>query len=215
MDDKEDKKRLHSAGATVRHSSPFARLDVPARHDDPPRDFIEKWVQPFYMLNLWKDLDAFVAAVRQVAPELNEAVTAELLSYFNWRPRLVGAYFVAVRRFASFEEQVGRLLLRSDVCDAGLGYCAALACLNSPASVAFLEEYLDYYLTRADLWFDQGVAMAALGYLDQQNRATRRARFEPQWLRFIENKPHWDLAREEATFRATMEALEAAANATA
>ena len=213
MSDNDELRLPQLTRAAVGHSSPFGQLEVPARHDDPTPGFIKRWIEPFYMLNLWKDSDAFVAAVCRVAPHLNETVTGELLSYFNWRPRLVGAYFVAVKRFAAFEEQIGRLLLRSDLTYAGTGYCAALASLNSAASVALLEEYLDYYLTRADLWFDQGVAMAALGYLDQQNRTTRRARFESQWHRFIENKPHWDLARDEATFRATMEALEAARRA--
>ena len=205
--------RLHTAGATVRHSSPFAGLEVTVRHDDPPRDFIEKWIRPFYMLQLWRGPDEFVAAFRQVAPELNDVVIAELLSYFNWRPRLVGGYFVAITRFARFEEQIGRLLLRSDVCDAGRGYCLALASLNSPASVAFLEDYLEYYLARADLWFEQGFAMAALGYLDRKNGTTRRARFLTEWSRFVENKPHWELARNDAIFQSNMDNLEAVAHA--
>lgn len=209
----EDERRLHTAGATVRHTSPFDHLDVPARHVNSDRDFIMKWVQPFYLQNLAENPAPFVEAVRRVAPELTEEVIAELLSYFNWRPRIVGAYFVAIRRFASFEEQIGRLLLRSDVCDAGRGYCAALARLNSSASVEFLEEYLAYYLARVDLWFDQGFAMAAVGYLDQQNKTTRRDGFGPQWLRFIENKPTWNLRHYDERFHATMQALEAAASA--
>jgi hypothetical protein len=209
----EDERRLHTAGATVRHRSPFVHLDVPARHVNPDRDFILKWVQPFYLQNLAEESAPFVEAVRRVAPELTEDVIAELLSYFNWRPRIVGAYFVATKRFASFGDQIGRLLLRSDVCDAGRGYCVALARLNSSASVEYLEEYLRYYLSRVDLWFDQGFAMAAVGYLDEQNNTTRRAGFEPQWQRFIEDKPTWSLRSFDAKFRATMNTLDAAARA--
>jgi hypothetical protein len=206
----DDQKRLHSAGATVRHSSPFSGLEVPARRDNPSPDFIRKWVQPFYLEILWKAPTSFVEAFRQVAPELNESVAAELLSYFNWRPRIVGAYFVAIKRFTAFEEQVGRLLLRSDLCDAGRGYCMALARLNSPCAITYLETYLDYYLTRMDLWFDQGAAMAAIGYVDRQNGTARRARFETPWAHFVENKPNWDLAQTDEVFGATMRALDAA-----
>ncbi|MES2643618.1 MAG: DUF6000 family protein [Myxococcota bacterium] len=209
----EDERHLHSAGATVRHGSPFTHLDVPARHVNPDRDFITKWVQPFYLQNLTEESAPFVEAVRGVAPELTEELVAELLSYFNWRPRMVGAYFVAIKRFASFEDHIGKLLLRSDVCDAGRGYCAALTRLNSSASVEYLEEYLRYYMSRADLWFDQGFAMAAVGYLDEQNNTARREELEPQWQRFIENKPTWSLRGYDERFRATMNTLEAAASA--
>jgi hypothetical protein len=212
----EDNQRLHSAGAIVRHVSPFSRLDVPTRHGDPSRSLIDKWIRPFYMqVPPWDEPASFVEAVRQVAHELDEGVTAELLSYFNWRPRIVGAYFVAIKRFTTLEDQVGRLLLRSDVCYAGGGYCAALASLNSPTAIAFLEEYLEYYLTRPDLWFDQGSAMAALGYLDHQNGTIRRKRFHADWQRFVENKPNWDLVQSDKAFEAAMRALDAAAEAAA
>jgi len=211
----EDEIHLHTAGATVRHSSPFAHLDVPASHEDPSPVFIEKWVLPFYMPRLWTGPPAFIEAVRQVSPELNEAIATQLLSYFNWRPRIVGAYFVAIRRYQALEDQIGRLLLRSDVCFAGQGYCAALARLNSPPAINFLEQYLDYYLTRVELWFDQAFAMAALGYLDHLNQTERRARFHLPWQRFIENKPNWDLALTDDTFRKTMHTLDTAAVASA
>src|SRR4051812_27039896 len=109
MEDEEEK-RLHSAGATGRHSSPFAALEVPARRESPSREIIEKWIRPFYMVNLWNESSTFVEAVRQAGPDLSEAVVADLLSYFNWRPRLVGAYLVAAKRYVALEEQIGRLL---------------------------------------------------------------------------------------------------------
>lgn len=205
--------RLHSAGATVRHGGPFACLSVPSRHDNPSREFIRKWVEPFYMQNLAEGPAPFIDAVRGVAPDMTNEVVAELLAYFNWRPRIVGAYFVAIKQLSSFEDQIGRLLLRSDVCYAGDGYCAALARLNSPASIEFLEKYLGYYLGRTDLWFDQGFAMAALGYLDEQNHTTRRNAFETQWARFINGKPLWNIGDYDRRFRATMTTLEATARA--
>ncbi|MEZ4394093.1 MAG: DUF6000 family protein [Polyangiales bacterium] len=183
--------------------------------DTPSHEFLERWVVPFYLLDLSRDVEAFIDALRHVAPELNEAVIAELLARLNWRPRIVGAYFVAIRRCYAFEEQIGRLLLRSEVCYAGRGFCVALARLNTPASVASLEEYLDVYLSRVEWFFDQGEAMAALGYLDAQNGTDRRARFMPRWQRFIENKPRWDLTRHDNLFRVTMNALERVATSVA
>jgi hypothetical protein len=163
-------------------------------------------VAPFYPLNLWRDGEIFVRALRPVCSQIDEQLVKELLSYFNWRPRLVGAYFVAVRRLAGLEQQIGRLLLRSDVCEAGRGYCVALARLNTGSSAALLMEYLDYYLTRADLWFDQGFAMAALGYLDHENGTHLREGFVGRWHDFIANKPNWDLTRNDEIFELTVRA---------
>ena len=126
---------------------------------------------------------------------MNRDMAYALLSYYNWRPRCVGAHIVALRQLDELTELVGRLLLRSDVCFAGRSYCLALAQLNTPKSRQFLHEYLDYYLTRSDLSFDQHHAMGAVAYLDGINGTKDILLFINKWNLFIhQNKLDWDLA---------------------
>jgi hypothetical protein len=70
----------------------------------------------------------------------------------------------------------------------------ALAQLNTPKSRQFLHEYLDYYLTRSDLRFDQGDAMGAVAYLDGINGTKDLPLFINKWYLFIQHQPDWDLA---------------------
>jgi hypothetical protein len=109
------------------------------------------------------------------------------------RPRLVGACIVALKEIHELTGQVGNLLLRSDVCYAGKGYCLALAKLNTVPSRKFLHDYLDHYLTQNDLWFDQAEAIAAIAYLDQVNGTKDLSLFDERWKAFVQNKPDWDL----------------------
>jgi hypothetical protein len=197
---------LHSAGAVVRHASPFATLEVPQVFELPPQPFIDRWVKPFYMacLSQLSELEAPLALVRA---DVDEPLVTSLLSYFNWRPRIVGGVFAAVWRVASLEEHIGRLLLRSDVCFSGAAYCHALVRLNTPRAARFLREYLEYYLTRTDLWFNQMDALAALRLLDEANLTQHAAELEPIWAEFAKTKPNWNLTQHECWFRIQAETL--------
>jgi hypothetical protein len=52
------------------------------------------------------------------------------LAGYALRMRIVGAWFSAIKQYTEFEQAIGNLLLRSDVCYAGRGYCLALASFN-------------------------------------------------------------------------------------
>ena len=195
--------KLHVAGATVRHQHPFSQLSIPQNAEELSDEFIEKWVTPFYMTSFSNG--AFLENLKPVAHELSEEVVSHLLGDFNWRTRIVGAWFSAIKQYAEFEQVIGNLLLRSDVCYAGVGYCIALASFNTDASIEFLCRYLDYYLNRPDLWFDQGAAMGALAYLDSINQTQHLERLTPSWEKFVSNKPHWNLARSIESFAKQME----------
>ena len=131
----------HSAGATVTHHGPFSALAVTVIDGALPEHLRSHWVKPLYMGFLSASSRQVVAAR---IPEMTEDVARQLLSYFDWRPRIVGAHIVALRRYVGLTELVGRLLLRSDVCYAGTGYCYALAKINTAESRKFLHDYLDY-----------------------------------------------------------------------
>ena len=195
---------LHIAGSTVRHKNPFENLPVPRNSEELDENFINKWVVPFYMSsfrNLSKeDEKKFI----DIYPEINSEIVAKLLGDFNWRTRIVGAFFSAIKDFSEFEEIIGNHLLKSEVCYAGSGYCLALASFGTSRSVDFLKTYLDYYLTRKDLWFDQHEVFAALVWLNK-NEAEK---YRLLWSSFVKNKPNWNAETSFENFENSMLTLQ-------
>lgn len=159
---------LHSAGATVRHQSPFDKLESYSSDSPIDQAFINKWGIPFYMLGIHKT-DEFISNYAEVKTEVSLEITKRLLGDFNWRTRIVGAYFSAIESYVELEDIIGTHLLKSEVCYAGGGYCLALASFNTENGLEYLKKYLDYYLTRKDLHFDQFEALSALNWMDKQN----------------------------------------------
>ena len=194
----------HVAGATVSHTSPFSEIEVPTNHEDLSREMIETWVLPLYFGLGKPETKTFVS---NVLPLATDAIIFELLTNFNWRPRTAAAHIVALTQRASFVDQIGKLLLRSDVCYAGRAYCIALAELNLAGCVSYLNEYLEHYLLRHDLWFDQGSAMGAIAYLDQINGTKNVQQHLGAWDSFIQNKSGWLLESSVSQFSDQMDAL--------
>jgi Family of unknown function (DUF6000) len=195
---------LHVAGATVRHRNTFEDLSVPRNSEPLGEDFIEKWVVPFYMTVFSQLSEETEQQFIAIYSEVDYEIVIKLLSDFNWRTRIVGAYFAALKDFTKLEEVIGNHLLKSEVCYAGRGYCMALANFGTKKSKNYLKEYLDYYLTRKDLWFDQGDALAALFWMDE-NAAKE---YESLWNDFVADKPYWKLERYKENFVKSMENLE-------
>ncbi len=196
----------HSAGATIIHKGAFSKLEVPISTNELSQDFLTKWVSPFYMTGLNDDF--FKEKLLEVSHDLSEDIVFQLLSDFNWRTRIVGAYFTAIMKYDAFEHTIGNLLLRSDVCYAGAGYCFALASFNSDTSRKYLLEYLDYYLKKKNLWFDQCTAMSGIRYLDDQNDTDIFPEYLPRWKKFVRNKPNWDLDSSITSFSEIMNTIE-------
>lgn len=198
---------LHCAGATVQHAGPYADLEVPSTMEPLSEDLISKWIVPFYMWGI-RSPDKFVASYSPIRDELTVELCRSLLVSFNWRPRIVAAYFAAIQEFRELEEHIGRLFLRSDVCYSGQGYALALAMFNTPRSVAFLKRYLDHYLGRKDLWYDQTDAMAALHYTDALNGTSNYETYLALWRNFVSDKPNADLERALERFRSDVSNIE-------
>ena len=198
----------HVAGATVTHGSPFSALVVPVNGQPLTAEIIQTWVRPLYFGLQTPEAKAFAAAHLH---QTTDAIITCLLGDFNWRPRTAAAYLVALTGRSAHTAQLGQLLLRSDVCFAGGAYCLALAALNSPESVGFIDEYLSYYLTRKELWFDQGAAMGALAHLDRLNGTSLMPRHLKAWNTFVENKTNWDLAGYVERFEGSMVTVRALA----
>ena len=153
---------LHVAGATNRNHNPFEQLAAYRNQEEPSDEFIDKWVMEFYMVSLARLDDqtftAFVRASKEVTPD----IVCQLLGEFDWRPRIVGAYFAAIKGYEELTNIIGVHLLQSEVCYAGAGYALAFAIFQSERAQDYLKAYLEYYLKQPDLWYDQADALAAL-----------------------------------------------------
>ena len=198
---------MHVAGATVRHCSPFEALDAHRNETEIDSAFIEKWVIPVYMKGLCQG-DETLAAYRELVPQLTDSIVLKMLGEFNWRPRIAGAYFAAISRSVDVEVVIGTHLLKSEVCFAGRGYCIALASFETKSAQLYLRRYLDYYLERSDLYFDQPSAFGALAYLDKIHASDQFAGVRTAYELWREQAPHRQSAEEAISqFKAEMERL--------
>lgn len=175
---------LHVAGAASRHTSPFADLEVPATMDQPAGVDVERHVKPFYLGGLCSP-GLFAEHYGRIRAEVDTALIRRLLSWVNWRPRKAAAYFVAIERLAECTDHIGRLLLRSDVCFAGKAYALALVCIETDAAIRYLQQYLEYYLDRLELEFDQVYVAAALTHVDAVRGTAHMRAFEDALSRFV------------------------------
>jgi hypothetical protein len=192
MDDKElEAIKLHVAGATIRHTPPFDDLKPFKNHFELSQDFIDKWVIPFYM-NIGDTDTEWVNKLTSIKKEITSDIIQKNLGDFNWRTRQTGAFFSAITNQTQFIDIIGSHLLKSEFCYAGSVYCQVFASFNLPKCIDYLNLYLDYYLTKPDLWFDQKDAMEAILYLDKLNSTNHFDKHINNWTEFIKNKPYWD-----------------------
>jgi Family of unknown function (DUF6000) len=182
--------KRHVAGQTVLHISPFVNL--PSYKNDEPIsiDFINKWVKPYYM-QLHNPDSKLVEALKKIEVEITDEVILTMLGDFNWRTRQTGAYFSAIKNRKNFIDIIGVHLLKSELTFACKIYLIVFASFNTPRCINYIETYLNYYLNKPDLFFDQLEAMQALKYLDEVNETTLLGKYLDRWAKFLDNKPYW------------------------
>jgi len=168
MDEKLNDKELHSAGATVRHKSPFANLDSYVNSKKITQEFREEWVMPFYF-ELNNDSEDWIKKMISLKPNISDEIILQNLGDFDWRTRSTGSYFASIMESRHFEDIIGIHLLKSEVCYAGSEYAFTIASFNTDKSSDYLIRYLDYYLKNPQLYFDQEDVLCALKYLDEIN----------------------------------------------
>ncbi|UXY21916.1 DUF6000 family protein [Streptomyces cynarae] len=113
----------------------------------------------------------------------------------GWRERKTAAWLIAVAGRSEFRDRLGELLLASEGPYAGQAYCVALAIFGTRADADLLVAYLDRYLRRPDLYYDQEAALGALLLLDAKLGADCAARFlapEGLWQQWIDGPPSKD-----------------------
>lgn len=118
----------------------------------------------------------FLKQLASSARQISDRELATLLDS-EWRSRLTAAWLIGVNRREQFRDRIGELLLASEVCYAGQGYCLALARFATPADASLLATYLDSYLPQPDKRYDQDWALGALLHIDAVLDTDHAARF--------------------------------------
>lgn len=176
--------------------NPFEDLVVPKSTTTLSEEFIQEWVSPFYMTLLPRIDEQTLQSFASAAKKIDCAIVLQLLEHYDWRTKITGAFFAAIKGYKELEDIIGKNLLKSELTYAGYGYCVALATFSTEASNRYLITYLDFYLGQKDLWYDQADAFCALEYIDKRSAEDR---FQ-LWQEFIANKPYWNLDRSRIAF---------------
>jgi len=176
--------QLHSAGAIVRHKSPFENLNSYRNDIEISKEFRKEWVIPFYF-ELNNQSDEWINRMIELKPKINEEIILQNLGDFDWRTRSTGSYFAAIKKSSHLEDIIGTHLLKSEVCYAGSEYALTLASFNTSKSVDYLDKYLEYYLKQPQLYFDQSSVITAMKYLDEVNNTNNTEKHLKNWEDFL------------------------------
>jgi hypothetical protein len=168
--------------------SPFANLVSHKNTAALSTDFVEKWVVPFYLKIGKEDERNSVEAIKKIKHEITENICLSLLGDLNWRSRVVGSYFATVKGYDELTDIIGTHLLKSEVCCVGHIYAVTFAFLNTNKTVRFLNQFLDYYLTKPGLGYDHKWVMGALLYLDKVNGTHHIKRHMENWIIFQQKR---------------------------
>jgi len=189
LDELSDKIKQHTMGSGFKHNS-FDDLIIYKNDSNLSKEFIETWVSPFY-LNIGHTDKEFFEQLKRIKTNLTKEIALQLLGDLNWRTRQSGAFFTAINNYTELIDIIGIHFLKSEVTYAGKVYALVLAYFNNKQTIKYLKNYLDFYLLRPAMWFDQRDAMEALLYLDEENKTTFVDVYSNAWKKFIENKPDW------------------------
>jgi hypothetical protein len=135
--------------------------------------------------------EAFARELTQAASEITRAELDVLLEG-GWRERKTASWLVAVAGRTEYRSRIGELLLASAGPYAGAAYCVTLATFGDSADADVLCGYLDRYLPRRDLDYDQGFALGALLHLDAAlgtDRASRYLSAGGLWQQWADTPP--------------------------
>ncbi|KZB84241.1 DUF6000 family protein [Amycolatopsis regifaucium] len=148
-------------------------------------DAIDRYARERYSKLLHGNFASMMSAperevfLRELAEDARRVTDDELEALFeaDWRPRLTAAWLVGVDRRAAWRDRIREPFLASDFVFAGQGYCFALARFGTFADAELLVSYLDHYLARPELRYDQEWALAALHHIDADLRTAYTSRY--------------------------------------
>ncbi|MGV9267619.1 DUF6000 family protein [Kitasatospora sp. NPDC003701] len=135
--------------------------------------------------------------MRELVRAASEITPAELGILFEggWRECKTASWLVVVAGRTEFRSRIGELLLASGGPYAGAAYCVTLATFGDSADADLLCRYLDHYLLRPDLVYDQGLALGALLHLDATlgtEHASRYLAVDGLWHQWTDAQPQGD-----------------------
>lgn len=89
--------------------------------------------------------------------------------------------FLTVKNYKEQIEIIGTHFLKSEVCCVGHIYSLVLASYNDERTIQYLTDYLDYYLQKPELDFDQENALECIAYLDKENKTNNLNKYIDNW----------------------------------
>ena len=104
--------------------------------------------------------------IADAARSISDEQLNELLAEAGWRSSLPAAWFIGLTRRSRYVDQIGELLLASEMCFAGQGYCMALGLIGGERCREYLHRYLWRYLPLRGRLYDQHWAIGALTHLE-------------------------------------------------
>lgn len=162
-------------------------------------EFINNWVVPYYLnilhgnyRYLLKDDEqvSFNENVRKALLVLDEEIIQRLLAG-GWREQITASWFCGLKGWSQYADEIGAKLLESKMTYAGQGHCFALACFANDKSMKYLTEYLDIYLPKTNLHYDQAWVMPALMWVDEQNDTNHASQYLASgglWEKYVADK---------------------------
>jgi hypothetical protein len=156
-----------------------------------------RYVASFYLKVLHGNLvtlpaserDELSAGMQLVAGDVT-LDDAEALWPGGWREGLMASWWAGLWRWPQLIVAVEPLLIPSRSTYEGQGHCFGLSRVASRGSQSVLMRYLDEYLSRRDLYYDQAWAMAALELVCGELGEAVPSEYQVGWSRWSEGKPH-------------------------
>ncbi|MDP8171245.1 DUF6000 family protein [Pasteurella skyensis] len=167
-------------------TNPFSKLNSFHTENEYDEDFYDKFVMPFYCVTISK-MPTFKEDYLKIKKEVNSEIVKKIIGEYGWRDRIVGAYFCAIENLIEFEDIIGLHLLKSEFVYSGRGYALALANFGTKKSISYLKKYLDYYLTRKDLFYDQHYVICALKWIDNKTNSSHSKEFMERYQEWGQN----------------------------
>lgn len=162
------------------NKKPFETLHSFHTENEFDEAFYKKFVAPFYTIRII-NLINFKSDYLSIKTEIDTDIVKKIIGQNNWRERIVGAFFCAIEDLTEFEDIIGVHFLKSELVHQGKGFALALASFNSKKSIDYLKKYLDYYLTRKDLKYEQNYAMSALKWIDERTKSEHTKEYEQRY----------------------------------
>jgi hypothetical protein len=134
---------------------------------DHGQQFVLQFVEPFYVGSF--GTNEFATQFFSIQEQVDSSVVNRLLKSNDWRFRIVGSYFSAIKNYSENVFVIGGYLLKSEFVFANRGYILALASFNCDEARMFVFRYLESVRVLTDYDDSPLYALAAAFFLDRRN----------------------------------------------